>query len=209
MSKLIDLSGQRFGLLTVIERDGLSANKHATWLCKCDCGNTVVCMSCNLISGKTKSCGCVSRAKIIDRNTKHGLCGSRLYNIWSMIKERCLNPNASAYSRYGARGISICEKWANEFMEFYNWAMDNGYNDTLTIDRINNSRGYCPENCRWATLKQQANNKTNNRLIEYNGETHNIHEWSEVLSIPYKVLYYRLYRGWDVERAMITPYKPK
>ena len=201
MSGLIDLTGKKFGRLTIIERFA-NASHEAVWVCKCDCGKITHVRGTELRTGKTKSCGCFK----VDRSTKHRKCGTRLYNIWAGMKRRCSNPNEPAYDRYGGRGISVCEEWLQDFQSFYDWAMMNGYADDLTIDRKDNDKGYSPDNCRWATDKEQANNKRNNRLITFNGETHTIGEWASITGITSKAIERRLNRDkWDVEKALTTP----
>ena len=132
---------------------------------------------------------------------KHGCVNTRLYRIWSNMKTRCANKNSPDYIRYGARGISVCREWFN-FTFFKEWAIANGYSDKLTLDRINNNRGYCPENCRWTSRQEQSNNTRRNKYITYKGLTKTIAQWAELLCIPYSVLYTRLYKlNWSVEEA--------
>ena len=124
------------------------------------------------------------------------------------MKSRCNNPNDKSYSRYGGRGIKVCPEWNGDYIAFQEWAFANGYRDDLTLDRKENNCGYCPENCRWATNKEQGNNKRNSRLIEYNGETHTLSEWAEITGMPRGVLKYRL-TVWDVEKAFTEPIRGK
>lgn len=145
-------------------------------------------------------------AKRIERIEKktHGLTHSRLFSIWTNIKTRTSNPNCSEAKNYIGKDIKMCDEW-KDFIIFYNWAMSNGYSDNLSIDRIDNSKGYYPENCRWTTAKEQNRNKDNLHYIEYKGETHPIVVWTEKLNIKYGTLRSRINRGWEIERAFTKP----
>lgn len=205
MSKLIDLTGQRFGRLVVIESVGRSKYRYGLWRCKCDCGNEVIVATNLLHRGKTQSCGCYK----IDKNTTHGQSGTRLYWIWGGMINRCTNSTMHNYNNYGGRGITVCDEWRT-FEPFYEWAITNGYREDLTIDRIDTNGNYCPENCRWATPKQQANNKRNNRLLTLNGITHTMTEWSEITGLSVTCICLRLDRyRWSVEDALTKPSKYK
>lgn len=191
MSKVIDLKGERFGKLVVIERTE-SVGGRATWLCRCDCGNLIKRQGKLLRQNKVKSCGCLKSENMIKMNTKHGHLkrgnNRRLLEIWSGMKKRCLNKNYERYQDYGGRGITICDEWLSEFENFHNWAINNGYNDTLTIDRIDVDGNYEPSNCRWATPAEQNMNKRNTRYVIYNGAKYNFKELEEITGIPYDTL---------------------
>lgn len=127
---------------------------------------------------------------------------TRLYKIWCGMKYRCYNANYDGYNNYGGRGIIVCQEWINDFGNFYEWAIKNGYKDTLTIERIDVNGNYCPENCKWATMKEQENNKRNNTVLEYNGEKRTVSEWADKLQVSKETLYSRLKSGWSVERVL-------
>lgn len=209
----ISLEGQRFGKLVVISQADFrikpDGTKEYRWLCKCDCGNRTIVSTSSLRTGNTKSCGCIQKEKatehIVSINKSHGDCYSRLYSIWSNMLFRCKCETASEYKYYGGRGISVCEEWC-EYSAFKEWAMANNYSEELTIDRIDVNGNYCPENCRWATKLQQANNKTSNRyLLTPDGKYLSMADCSRKYNIPYYTLRSRIHRGWDDIRALTTP----
>lgn len=197
----IDLTGQRFAYLLVQEFAGSNKRNESLWLCKCDCGNTKIVRGAKLKEGEVKSCGCMHYP------IKHGMTDTRLYHIWRTMKARCTDPNSVKFPYYGARGIKVCDDWLDSFESFCSWSMANGYADKLSIDRIDNDGNYCPENCRWATREEQANNTRTNRFIDFNGEKHTIAEWSRINGISKAALYHRLERGWSVEDALTVPQK--
>lgn len=202
-SRLIDLTGKRFGRLTVIElfdrKNGL-----VRWKCKCDCGNETVAFANNLKRGHTTSCGCFGNESRILTHTKHGFRRSRIYSVWSKIKDRCYNENAPCYNRYGGRGIVMCDEWRDNPKNFIEWSYENGYDENApygecTLDRIDNNKGYSPENCRWVNEQVQANNRRTNRRIEYNGETHTLAEWARILGVTNSKLIWHLDRGRTIQ----------
>lgn len=138
------------------------------------------------------------------RNYKHGLSHTRIDNIYKSMVDRCKNPHNISFKNYGARGIKVCEEWLEDKTKFFEWAFQNGYESTLSIDRIDVTKGYSPQNCRWATLKEQANNKRNSHWITHNGETHTLTEWSEICGIKSATLWRRLKVGWSIEKALTT-----
>ncbi len=173
------------------------------WTCKCVCGKIVSKDTKSLVEGSTKSCGC---KKIELRNQsgkymKHGMYETRLYRIWASMRNRCTNSTNPAYKDYGGRGITVCNEW-NEFTVFMDWALNNGYSDDLTIDRIDVNGNYEPDNCRWATFSVQANNKRTSRYIEYRGEKHTVSEWARITGFNKTVIAERLNRGWTEEEAL-------
>ena len=197
-----DLTGKRFGRLTVIEEAGRDKFKRVLWKCRCDCGNEIVTAYGNLMNGDTKSCGCLAHDILMKRNVTHGDSHSRLYGIYKNMLTRCYTKSDGHYERWGGRGIKMCDEWKNDYLSFKAWAEANGYNDSLTIERIDNNGDYCPENCKWITLKQQARNKRNNRFLTYNGETKCLGEWCELYNIPRTTLWNRVDRGWTPEECL-------
>lgn len=178
-------------------------------LCRCSCGNEVVKWVSALKSGNTKSCGCLRRELSAERRRKPEKAGcpfySRIRNLWNGMKNRCEKPQCQSFKHYGAKGISVCDEW-QDFKEFLRWSLDNGYQDGLTIDRIDSSKNYCPENCRWADRKVQNNNTSRNHLLTYNGRTQSIALWADEMNLPYSTLKTRIDKyGWDIERALLTP----
>jgi len=157
--RINDLTGLRYGRLEVIRRAPNNKQNKVMWLCKCDCGRTKEIIGSRLYTGKTNSCGCLTVEKTIQRSTKHGMSHSRLDIIYQNMVSRCTNPRNKDFKYYGARGIKICDEWLNDRTTFYTWANANGYKNNLTIDRINNDKGYEPSNCRWVDMKTQAHNR--------------------------------------------------
>lgn len=193
MGKVIDMTGMKIGMLTVISRDNSAhgSGVHARWICKCECGN-IVSISSHALRGKSpqKSCGCLP-AKM---HTTHGYSDTRLYAIWICMKQRCRNPNNRNYRQYGARGISVCEEW-KDFETFRSWALSNGYDETAkrgicTIDRINNDGNYGPDNCRFVSQKIQSNNRRNTVKVLFKGEQRTLSEISQLTGVCYGTLHW-------------------
>lgn len=206
-----DITGQKFGKLIVlrvgtpkIKPCGKTVKK---WLCKCDCGNLAEVATSDLTSGHTTSCGCVKRNALAAATIKHGMTGTRIYNIYRGICARCYNKKSTAYVNWGGRGIIICSEWLGEngFNNFYKWSISHGYADDLTIDRIDNDGNYEPENCRWTSLLVQANNTRKNVYITYNGKTQSLPDWCRELDLEYSMIYVRYRRKWNVERMFNQP----
>ena len=195
MGKRKQLDGNKFGDLFV-ERFSHMHSGHSYWLCRCECGVKTTVRGSHLLSGHTTSCGCQKG------NSSHKGSGSRLYTIWAGMRERCNNPKSTSYMYYGARGILVCDEW-KDFAAFRDWALENGYNDSLTIDRIDNNIGYCPGNCRWATATEQANNTRKTRMLMYDGEVHSVSEWARIRGIKQSTLSMRINKyGWSVEKSL-------
>lgn len=198
-----DLTGRRFGSLVVLGRGGTYSSGNIYWRCLCDCGNYTNTAGTSLKTGRSVSCGrCSASKRATERNFKHGGFGTRLYEIWRQMHRRCYGENTKAYPLYGGRGITVCDEW-KEYKSFEKWALENGYSDGLTIDRIDVNGNYCPDNCRWATVKQQANNRRSNHLVSYNGETHTVSEWADKYSVNQVKLWNRLNtRNWDLKSSI-------
>lgn len=195
----------RFGRL-VITQVGRLVGRNRYFFCHCDCGNEKEIAGASLLRGATKSCGCLNSEMSSARKKTHGLSDSREYTIWCGMRQRCEDPNVSAYKNYGGRGIEVCERW----LEFPNFIADMGESEGRTIERRDNEKGYSPENCYWASEKQQANNRRSNRVFSYAGKSLNIQQWSEKTGISYFTLRARLViHGWPVKRALTEAVRRK
>lgn len=192
MPKFIDLTGNKYGRLMVIQRARLKSRR-TMWECKCECGNTVVVSADHLKNGHTKSCGCYRR----DVSAKHNMCEHELYPTWNNMMQRCNNPKHIAYERYGGAGIKVCDEW-KDITAFINWANESGYDRSLTLDRIDNAKGYSPENCKWSTKSEQAINRRTSKMYEYKNEIMTLNQWSRKLKIPQSTLWYRASKTNDV-----------
>ena len=198
-----DFIGLKFGRLTVLESAGRDREQRRIWLCRCECGNERICRTDRLVSGEITECKECAKWRGAKKNSTHGHSNKeKLYSVWFHMKDRCRNPDSKYY---GAKGIKVCEEWDKDYMAFRKWALENGYKDGLTIDRIDVNGDYCPENCRWLTVLEQNYNKTNTILITCDGETHNVKEWAEITGLPRHVIRHRLYLGWGAERIIHEP----
>lgn len=204
MPKLKDLTGHRFGRLTVVER-AENIGKKTAWLCKCDCGNSKIVSGSSLHSGDVQSCGCLWRDTVPEHNKevnlRHGESHSKIHKTWRNMRYRCNNPNCMSYKNYGGRGITICKEW-DSYESFRDWALANGYSEGLSIDRIDVNGNYEPSNCRWVSTKTQNNNTRKNHYLTYNGVTHTIQEWSDITGINWTTIKARIDMGWTVEKAL-------
>lgn len=204
-AKLIDITGQKYGMLTPVKYLGKSQ-----WLCKCECGNLSVHSSVHLKHGDVKSCGCMTEVWREKSRGFHQESKTRLYNIWSSMKQRCYNPKNQGYKWYGARGIKVCDEWM-DYLGFRDWALSSGYSDDLTLDRLDSDKEYCPGNCRWATYAEQENNKRNNKYIEFDGKRLTYSQWARETGLSKEAIRRRMLSGWSAEDCLTTPIwqKPK
>jgi len=191
-----NLLNEKFGLLTVVEFAGQNAQKAYTWKCVCDCGKFKIATSGNLRSGNTRSCGCLNKTSHI----KHGLHADRLHRIWNLMHQRC-SDLSNRY--YGGKGIIVCDEW-KLFEPFREWSISNGYGPSLTIDRLNPQGNYCPQNCRWASAKDQNKNKSSNKWLLFRGQLKTLSQWSELYSMNPIRVNRRLMLGWSLEEALTT-----
>ena len=198
MGKAIDITGQKFERLTATKLIDMPDKNGAYWECKCDCGKTIITRGNRLRMGDVKSCGCIRK--------KHGMTGTLLYKKWVSIKYRCNNPHCTDYMNYGGRGIKVCKEWEESFDSFQKWAYESGYSDGLTIERIDCDKDYCPENCKWIPMPDQAKNRRMCLMFTYNGKTQNLKQWCDDLGLNYKSTHQRIYKlNWSFEKAISTP----
>ena len=204
MGKKIDLTGKRFGRLVVLKEAGRNKSNNIKWVCKCDCGSTVTIQGGHLVSGHTKSCGCLRIEDARKRHTIHGKHETTEYVIWQGMKQRCIDTNQASYKHYGGRGIQVCDRWVHSFENFL---LDIGKRPSknYSLDRIDNNGNYTPKNCRWATIKIQSRNKRTNCILVYNNVAKTVVDWAQDLNMKANTLYKRLYAGWSVSRALSTP----
>lgn len=201
MGKFIDLTGQKFGRLTVIKRVENDKHQKTRFLCRCDCGNEKVINGSSLKRGLSKSCGCLNNELLVKRaihdgNYRHGLRKNKLYPIWNMMIQRCINPNNSRYKTYGGRGIQVCEEWQHSFKAFYDYVSKlPHFNETgYSLDRINNDGNYEPSNIKWSNKVEQANKRTSNVYYFFNGEYKTLAQWCREFNAPYKLVHRRITR---------------
>ena len=204
-NKMNNLSGKKFGKLTPTKIAYRCHDKFGDmriyWECKCDCGNITVANSRMLTSGKTQSCGCLRKGI----HKKHGYTGTRLYRIHQGMKSRCKYPSCQDYKYYGGKGITYCEEWEH-FENFLDWAIQNGYNDNLSLERIDVNKGYEPSNCCWVTGQEQRYNKTNSKKFTINGETKCLAEWCRIYDANYNTVHRRVTtNNYDILRALTEP----
>lgn len=197
-----DLTGMRFGNLTVIEFAGNNQYRASMWHCVCDCGNEIITRGEDLRSGKTKSCGCLVTT---NHFKTHGESDTQLYRKWNSMLRRCEDPSYHAYKNYGGRGIEVCDDW-HDFTIFRDWVNETRTDISLSLDRIDNDGNYSPDNCKWSTNQEQQNNKRNNLYFSLNDEVHTLSDWCRILNLPYSVIQSRITAsGWSFEQAISTP----
>lgn len=212
MGRFVDLTGMRFGKLTVLEpaesRRKKDGKPRRYWKCMCDCGNLAEVEGYSLTSGHTQSCGCFIKERSSETRKTHGKTYTRLYNVWCGMRERCNCKTHPSYRLYGGRGINVCDEW-NDFSTFEAWALKNGYDENArrgecTIDRIDNDKGYTPDNCRLVNQKTQMSNVSYNHHVEYNGKTYTVAQLAQEIGMNYYKLLGRIDRGVPVDRAVLN-----
>jgi hypothetical protein len=196
-----DIVGKRFGRLVVLSP--IRKNGRLKYKCQCDCGNITTVCRYNLLNGNTTSCGCYHREVISKIHRSHGSTPRRLYNIWTGMHSRCYDKNCSCYDRYGGRGIRICPEWRNDYPKFRDWSLSHGYSSDLSIDRINTNGDYSPDNCRWADVITQANNKHNNHYLVIDGARYSVNQAARQFGINNKTILWRLKNGASDEESIL------
>ena len=205
-----DLTGKKFGRLTVVERYEKMSSGHSKWLCICECGNTKIVEDSNLKHSDKISCGCWRKELYIENAKYNGDSKTELYKIWSGMIRRCYNQKMQNYKYYGGRGVCVCDDWRNDengYFNFKKWALENGYKEGLSIERVDYNGNYCPENCTWILQKDQMKNTRRTHKITYNGKTMCLTDWAKELNISRWTLSSRLQRGMSVEEAFTSPVK--
>lgn len=210
--RIKNLTGKRFGKLVASKCVGKDRHNNAVWLCRCDCGREKTVASRSLVSGNTRSCGCLETGRFINGlgGKRHGGSNERLYRVWGGMRNRCYDENRPEYPNYGGRGIRVCDEWLHDYAAFRKWAYENGFDPDLSgyecsIDRIDVNGDYRPDNCRWIPMSEQGWNTRRIGMIEYRGEPMTLVEASGLYGIAAKTIKGRLKRGWPVERAVETP----
>ena len=212
----LDISEKTFGKLTAKYITQNAGKYDEKWFCKCECGGNTISRYWNLLNGISKSCGCnrklsAASGGVKRRNNPNFVVKSeRLYKVYRSMRSRCFDKNHEAYARYGGRGITICQEWVDDYASFREWAMESGYNEKAkhkecTLDRIDNNGIYCPENCRWVSMKEQNNNRRSNRILMCRGESHTLSEWQDITGTSRRLIRDRLNMGWSPERAIFEP----
>lgn len=209
MRRTVVEPGKKYGHLTALSFSHINKKGHQMWWFECDCKDHTKkqIVASFVLTGHTTSCGC--RANDGHNNYRHGLCRDRIYRIYHHMIERCYKPSCKEYKNYGERGVKVCDEWRESFLAFNKWAIENGYKDNLTIDRIDVNGNYEPSNCRWTTQKIQQNNRRNNHIITIDGVSHTISEWGEITGVGCDNIYARLKLGWDEKRAVFQKVKRK
>lgn len=191
--------GKKHNKLTILSHFKKGKNNSNYFRCLCECGRISEVRANHLLNDNQETCG------RHHKKYENSDIGTRLYNTWSRMIARCYNPSNHKYYAYGGRGITVCDEWRYDYDTFYKWAISNGYEIGLWIERIDNNGNYCPENCRWATRTEQMRNTRRNHFIEYRGETKTLVDWCETLDLYYPTVNSRLHKGWSVERSFETP----
>lgn len=199
MGQFRDLTGERFGRLLVEGTSGYNKHHQLYWKCECECGKYKEVLGSSLRNGMTQSCGCLQKEAASKINYKHGMAKTPIFNIWWSMMQRCYDKNSQAYNRYGGRGINVCNQW-QQFEGFYADMGDKPKD--MSLDRIDNNGDYSPENVKWATAKDQANNRKSNVVLEHNGKKQTMQQWSDELGLKVGTVWARLNRGWDISRAL-------
>jgi len=201
MPRKIEMIGTKFYRLKVVEEVGIDKRGEKLWRCICECGGETIALGYNLRCGNSKSCGCFNIDRIIERSKQHGMSKTRIYKIWVGVRKRCNTPSTKSYKLYGGAGVRMCGRW-DDFDNFYE-DMKEGYADNLTLDRYPNKKGnYEPGNCRWATPKQQQNNRTNNKIIYLDGISQTLSQWAELSGTGSSCIAWRLKKGWTIKEAI-------
>ena len=194
--KFVDLTGMRFGQLTVLRRSEIRYFSNIMWECECDCGEKLLLASAILRRGQKSCIKCCHKRE----SAPYRVSETHIYKIWQSIKSRCFRKSDRAYRYYGGRGIVMCDEWKNDFFAFQDWIVGHGYKDDLTIDRIDNNGNYCPGNCRFVTMKEQSRNKRNNIFVEHDGEVKILSDWAKELGMSKQAMFNRFRSGWNMDR---------